>query len=125
MIAMKRILIIEDDVVIREILLEALEPCGYHLEEAENGKEGLKLHRKQPFDLIITDIIMPEMEGLETITAVKESRPDVMIIAISGGGRGGAGEYLNMAEHMGAHRVFNKPFDPEEMRLTVMQMLGA
>ena len=98
---MKRILIIEDDVVTREVLLETLEPCGYELSQAENGKEGLKLCRKKPFDLVITDIIMPEMEGLETITALKNSRPGAPVIAISGGGRGRAGEYLTMAEHLG------------------------
>lgn len=122
---MKRILIIEDDAVTRQFLMETLESCGYHLAEAGNGKEGLMLHRNHPFDLVITDIIMPEMEGLETITALKEHHPGVQIIAISGGGRGRAGEYLSMAEHLGAHRVFNKPLDPEEISSTVVQMLDA
>ena len=120
---MKRILIIDDDVVMREIIKEALEPQDYHLEEAPNGKIGLNLHKENPFDLVITDIIMPEMEGLETILALKRISSRLKIIAISGGGTIGPGEYLQMADKFGAHRVLVKPFDRQEIVDAVSQLL--
>lgn len=121
---MKRILIIDDDIVMREILKEELEPLGYDLGEAGNGKEGLKLYKKKPYDLIITDIIMPEMEGIETILALKRLAADTKIIAISGGGKANPAGYLGMAEKLGAHRIFSKPFDPKELSASVRHLLG-
>ena len=119
----KRILIIDDDIVTREIIKEALETRGYVLEEASNGRIGVALHKKKPFDLIITDIIMPEMEGLETILAVKNISPGIKIIAISGGGRVDAYDYLYMADKFGAHRVITKPFEQQEIVDTVAELL--
>ncbi len=121
---MKRILIIDDDIVIREILKEALEPLGYDLGEASNGREGMTLFKKKPYDLIITDIIMPEMEGLETILTLKRLASDAKIIAISGGGKATPDGYLGMAEKLGAHRIFSKPFDPKDLAASVNHLLG-
>lgn len=121
---MKSILIIEDDIVICEILKEMLEPLDYSIKAASNGKEGLRLHTRKAFDLIITDIIMPEMEGLETIMALKQHSPECKIIAISGGGRLSKGEYLDTAKKFGAARVFTKPFNKEEMTAAVQQLLA-
>lgn len=120
---MKRILIIDDDATMRELLKEMLEPMGYSLEEASNGMEGLELHTKKPYDLIITDIIMPEMEGLETIMALKRQSPDCKIIAISGGGHADANEYLDAAAKFGAARIFSKPFEKKNLLDAVKHLL--
>ncbi|UCH93423.1 MAG: response regulator [Candidatus Aminicenantes bacterium] len=121
---MTRILIIDDDKVTREILNETLEPEGYILASASNGKEGLKLHNENPFDLIITDIIMPEMEGLETIRELRRISPTVKIIAISGGGRLDPYNYLTMAKKMGADLTFYKPLVPEIILNGVQKLIG-
>ena len=120
---MSRILIIDDDVVTREILNEILEMEGYQVANAGNGKTGLRLHREEPFDLIITDIIMPEMEGLETIRELRRISPKVKIIAISGGGRLGPDGYLTMAEKMGANHTFDKPLDPVKVVAEIDKLL--
>ena len=86
---MARILIIDNDVQILNMLRQTLEREGYDVLKASNGKQGIRLHREEPVDLIITDIIMPEKEGIETILELKRDYPDVKIIAISGGGRTG------------------------------------
>jgi CheY-like chemotaxis protein len=120
---MPRILIIDDDIVTREILNEILEMEGYQVANAGDGKAGLKIHRENPFDLIITDIIMPEMEGLETIRELRRISPAVKIIAISGGGRLGPDGYLAMAEKMGANLTFDKPLDPTRVATEVGKLL--
>ena len=86
-----------------------MEWAGYEVIEAADGREGLLKFRKQGADLVITDLIMPEQEGLETITLMKKERPDLNIIAISGGGRIGPEAYLPAAQELGAARVFSKP----------------
>ena len=82
---MPNILVIEDDVQVRTMLRIMLEEAGYEVQEASDGKEGLSLFRQKHFDLIITDIIMPEKDGMETIIEMRHDYPDVKIIAISGG----------------------------------------
>jgi len=121
---MPRILIIDDDAVTRDILIEILEMEGYQVANADNGKAGLKIHKENPVDLIITDIIMPEMEGLETIRELRKISPKVKIIAISGGGRLGPNGYLTMAEKMGANLTFDKPLNPEKIVTEVAKLLS-
>ena len=117
------ILVIDDDEVIRSLLRDLLERDGYVVMEAENGKIGLKLLCEKSPDLVITDIIMPEKEGIEVIRELRRDFPDVKIIAISGGGTIGPETYLQMAKGMGAHRVFEKPFKVEEMLEAVRELL--
>ena len=114
-VKMERILIIDDDIVIRSIIREALEEKGYTVSEAENGKIGLRLHDMQPYPLIITDIIMPDMEGLETINKIRKKDQDTKIIAISGGGMQDAQGYLDIAEKMGADEIISKPFEKQDI----------
>ncbi|MBW2064289.1 MAG: response regulator [Deltaproteobacteria bacterium] len=121
---MSRILVIEDDPKIRKVLRKLLEREGHDVEEASDGLEGLRLYRKKPADLVITDIIMPRKEGLETILDLRREFPDVKIIAISGGGRLGPHLYLEVAEGFGAFRVFSKPFDLEELQGAILELLG-
>jgi DNA-binding NarL/FixJ family response regulator len=85
---------------------------------------SIKLYRANPTDLIITDLIMPEKEGIETIMELKKDFPDVKIIAISGGGRSKPESYLNLAKQLGAKRVFPKPIDREELLNAIRELLG-
>ncbi len=122
---MVKILLIEDDRDFREMLSEMLEREGYAVEQVENGVEGLRKIGVATYNLIITDIIMPEKEGLETIMEIKQIRPDSNIIAISGGGRSAAGSYLKTAEYFGAIKAFQKPFDKSEFMGAVKNILGS
>ena len=100
-----------------------LERAGYKVMEASDGKEGVKLYRDKPCDLIITDIIMPEKEGIETIRELKRDFPDIKIIAMSGGGRIGAEDYLHMAKMLGVQRTFAKPIEREEFLGAIRELL--
>ena len=105
------ILVIDDDETIREILRAILEREGYRVLEAQDGNEGLKKFTETPTDLVITDLIMPGKEGIETIRDLRRKFPGVKIIAVSGGGRIGPESYLKMAKGVGALRTLSKPFD--------------
>lgn len=120
---MKRILIIDDDTQFRQMLRQTLERAGYEIVEAADGNKGIKLFRQSPTDLVITDIIMPEKEGIETIVELKREFPDVKIIAISGGGRIKAEGYLNSAKGLKVERTFEKPFDKEELLEAIQELL--
>ena len=121
---MKRILVIDDDVQFRQMLKQILERAGYEVADAPDGKEGIRLYRQAPTDLIITDIIMPEKEGIETILELRREFPDVKIIAISGGGRFDPGVYLEAAEKFGVARTFGKPVDRKELLDDIQELLG-
>jgi len=120
---MKNILVIEDDVDFRKMLCTRLENSGYKVNGVENGSIGVAYFRNKPANLVITDIIMPEKEGMETILELKKINPSVKIIAISGGGRSVPDDYLNVAEYFGAVRSFKKPFDMPEFIKTVDLLL--
>ena len=120
---MKRILVMDDDVTFRKMLRKILEREGYETIEAEDGKEGMRLFRAAPADLVITDILMPEQEGIETIQELKRDFAGVKIIAISGGGRLDPEEYLRAAEQFGAARTLSKPFDREELLGAIRELL--
>ncbi len=122
---MSRILLIEDDVDFRWMLSEMLKREGYEVQTAGNGEEGVRLLDQNTFDLIITDIIMPEKEGLETIMDIMNRNPGNKVIAISGGGRSAAGSYLKTAEYFGAVRSFQKPFDRKDFLLAVRDLVNA
>ncbi|MDY6987588.1 MAG: response regulator [Thermodesulfobacteriota bacterium] len=119
-----RILVVDDDVQIREMLRQLLERAGYEVAEAPDGRQGIRLYRQEPADLVITDIIMPEKEGLETIRELRRDFPDVKILAISGGGRVLADEYLRLAKQFGAERTLAKPFDQKELLEAVHELVG-
>jgi len=121
---MKRILVIDDDMQMREMLQQMLEREGYDVVDAPDGKEGMRLYRQDPTDLIITDIIMPEKEGVETIIELRRDFPDIKIIAISGGSRGiDAESCLFAVEQFGADCVFSKPFDRKELLEAISGLL--
>lgn len=118
-----QILIIEDDSAIRSMLRRMFEQEGYDVADASNGKEGLKLFRKDPAKLVITDLIMPEKEGIETIIALRRDFPDLKIIAISGGGIIGPKDYLEIAKTLGADFTFTKPLELKELLEAVKELL--
>ena len=120
---MQRILIIDDEPHILLMLKKMLERTGYEIDLASNGKEGLDLFTRKPSDLVITDIIMPEKEGLETIREMKRMQPELKIIAMSGGGKISAENYLETAKIFGASRIIEKPFTQQHMVATVNQLL--
>ena len=122
---MKRILVIDDDTQIREMLREILEREGYQVEDAKNGREASAIHRNKPTDLVITDLIMPEQDGIETIMEFIEKYPTIKIIAISGGGRIGSHDYLEMAQALGAAKTFRKPFKRAEIVQAVSELIGS
>jgi len=121
---MKRILVIDDDWQMREMMHQALERAGYGVVDAANGKIGMNIQRQEPVDLVITDLIMPEKEGIETIRELRRDFPGLKIIAISGGGRAGADGYLSVAKTIGADRTLSKPFDLKQILDTVGELLS-
>lgn len=121
---MARILLIDDEAEFRALIKAMLERAGYEVILATNGAEGLRSYRESPVDLVITDIIMPEKEGVETILDLKRDYPDVKIIAISGGGRITATDFLNMAAKFGANRTLAKPFRRDVLLETIRDVLG-
>ena len=107
---MSHILVIDDDEHIRELINIMLEGEGHSVVLAEDGMIGLKRLEQETFDLIITDIIMPNQEGIETIVQIKAKNPEAKILAISGGGRIGSTNYLTLAENFGVDKTMSKPF---------------
>jgi CheY-like chemotaxis protein len=120
---MTQILVIDDDDLIRGLLRSVLEKAGYQVLEAPDGNVGIEIFREQSADLIITDILMPEKEGLETIMEIKRESPDVKIIAISGGAKCGPFTYLKLAERFGAERVFSKPLEMRQLLQAIRELL--
>ena len=120
---MKRILLVDDDDRLRDTLSEVLKRAGYDVEDASNGAIALNKYRRAPSDLVITDIVMPEREGLETIRELRRHDPGVRIIAISGGGVGSARTYLATATAFGADRIIAKPFSRAELLSAVEETL--
>lgn len=120
---MKKILIIDDEQDILLMLRKMLERKGFDIDMASNGVEGIKCMRKYEPDLVITDIIMPEKEGLETIREMIKIKADLKIIAMSGGGKVSAESYLKIAGMFGASKALTKPFSMKEMLGAVTELL--
>lgn len=112
---MARILVIDDEPLARYTIREALETEGHSVVEAENGSEGLDLYESQWFDLTITDILMPEKDGVQTIREFKSFRAEGKIIAITGGGMLRSGGRLSLAKAKGADGILAKPFSDDEL----------
>ncbi len=121
---MRKILIMDDDEQVLSLLSRSMERAGFAAATAVNGREGQRLLEKQPFDLVITDLIMPEKEGMETISYIKRQFPEMKIIAISGGGRIGPETYLPAALELGADLAFAKPFAMDELMNGVRGLLN-
>jgi DNA-binding NtrC family response regulator len=116
---MALILVIDDDDSTRGMLRRLMERDGHEVVDAPNGKLGLRLYQERRADVVITDILMPEKEGIATILDLRKLFPDAKIIAISGQGRQGRLDYLDVAEELGAVASFVKPIDTRRLRETV------
>ena len=110
---MATILLIDDDDQVRRLFQVALERAGYRVLTAESGPHGLRLLQHQEVDLILVDIFMPDMDGLEVIQLLRKTRPACKIIAISGGS--GKRDHLDTAKYLGADDTLKKPFSPQEL----------
>lgn len=119
------VLIIDDEELIRRTLRYALEGAGHMVTTAGDGREGLKEVRAAAFDVIVTDIIMPHKEGIETILEIRKHYPSVPIIATSGGGQIGRDRLLSMAEALGATASLAKPFRPRDLLTLIDRCLAA
>ena len=97
---------------------------GHTVIEARDGQEGLDLFSHVRAELVITDIVMPEKDGLEVLMELRGKKPPVKIIAISGGGRTGPTDFLQAAKHMGAAKVIAKPFSSEVLLMAINEVLG-
>lgn len=121
---MARILVIDDDDGIRRVVRRILERAGHEVSEAGNGEEGLRLHRDWRPELIVTDIFMPQLDGLETILQLRRDGAAVPIIAISGGDRSGKLDLRTEAALLGAAHTLRKPFEPAALIRCVAGLLA-
>jgi DNA-binding response OmpR family regulator len=123
--ASERLLVIDDDELVRATLVDMLQTAGFEVVTAKNGRVGLELLETTSVAAIITDILMPEQEGLETIREARQRYPSVRILAISGGGAGGPEiQLLRFAESFGADQTLAKPFTPSQLVAVVRTLLG-
>ena len=111
----KHILVIDDDDMVCSFIRKALEMSGYAVSVASNGYEAMVIFRKSKLDGIITDLLMPERDGIETILEIRRHAPEIPIVAISGGFNSMSSVYLKTAEHLGADAVLSKPFSVEQL----------
>jgi two-component system response regulator (stage 0 sporulation protein F) len=117
----RSILIIDDNEQIRTFLRKVLEQAGYMVTEAANGQEGLRQFRQTPTALVITDLLMPDSDGLEVTMALHRESPTVKIIVLTGGS--GQRDFLEVAKLLGAHRTMKKPVTITELLQAVQQEL--
>lgn len=109
---MPSILVVDDEDQIRQLIRATFEEAGYRVAEANNGKDALAQYRLAPTDLVVTDILMPDEDGLECIATLRRESPNVKIIAITGGSDMiGVLGFLDVAKMLGAHRTLQKPFE--------------
>ena len=114
---MVRVLVIDDNQAVRDLIQFILEGAGYAVELAHDGEAGLRSQRARPADVVITDIFMPNQDGLETIARLREEYPRVKVVAMSGGGGSviKGDRYLSTAREVGAHVLLPKPFDLDQL----------
>jgi CheY-like chemotaxis protein len=119
----RSILVIDDDAQVRNVVSEMLRLEGHAVDVAENGLRAMEKLGHHRFDLVITDLLMPEQEGFETISEIRRGNRLLPIVAISGGGRLGPRDYLDTARAMGADAALAKPFARQELLTTVNSLL--
>jgi CheY-like chemotaxis protein len=120
---MPGILIVEDEKDVREMLKTSLVRRKFTVIEAENGKDAISHFKPLITDVVVTDLIMPDEDGLKVIIKLKELKPSLKIIAISGGGKAGPGSYLNLAKALGADAIFSKPFSINDLIAKIEELL--
>jgi DNA-binding NtrC family response regulator len=121
---MARILVIDDDESITSLLRMVLERHGYEVITAANGREGIRLFEELPADLVVSDILMPEMDGLEALQELRRISPNLKLIAVSGGGARLKMDVLKVAEYLGASATFEKPYKIDDILAAIRQLLS-
>ena len=121
---MAHIIIIDDEDLVRATFRDLLEGMGYAVTEAVDGDRGLKALEAHPTEMVITDLLMPNKDGIETILELRKKKPNVKIIAVSGGGSTRRSNFLDMAKKLGADKVFAKPVDLNELADAVQTLIG-
>jgi len=121
---MARILLVDDDTQVREMLKLTLERKGHTVTEAGDGVRAIALFDSDRIDLVVTDIVMPEKEGIETIMELRQKDPSVKVIAISGGGRISPEDYLSWARRFGVKHTFTKPVNRDDLLAAIDELLG-
>ena len=121
---MARLMVIDDERLARLTLRKILERVGHEVVEATNGAEGIAMFRAHPCEFVVTDIVMPDKEGVETIKELKRDFPQVPVIAISGGGRTRNLDFLKLAKQHGADMVLAKPFSHDDLSTAVADILA-
>ncbi len=109
------ILVVDDEPELRELIQLVLRGAGHAVVGAADGREAAQMIASQPFDIVMTDLIMPERDGLEFIAEVRAKYPNVRVIAMSGGGHIARDSYLRIAQGFGAHAILEKPFENREV----------
>jgi DNA-binding response OmpR family regulator len=122
---MAKILVIDDDSGFRRMIRMILTRMRHDIVEAQDGNEGIARFKAEQPDLVISDIVMPDKEGIQTILEIRALAPDARIIAMSGGGVSLGTSYLGAALKLGANLVLTKPFRPAELAAMVEQLLPA
>ena len=120
---MANVLLIDDDEMLRTVLAIAMEQAGHNVLQADDGQKGVELSRTASVDIVITDLIMPVQEGVETIMTLRRERPRLPIIAISGG-VSNSKLYLDIAGKIGAKRMLPKPFAPRQLVALIEEILN-
>lgn len=120
---MATVLVIDDDQSVRDTVGLVVAAIGHEVLVAANGLQGIEMFASVGSDLVITDILMPEKDGIETIRELRQLRADLPIIAMSGGGRTDNSDYLSMARRFGATRTLSKPFEPDGLMELVKELL--
>ncbi|ALA59657.1 response regulator [Nitrospira moscoviensis] len=121
---MPRILVIDDERLIRSTIVAILSREGFSIEEAADGRAGLALIHKHRPDVVITDIFMPNKDGIEILMELKRSCPETKIIAMTGGGQSQMIEIAHAAELLGAHQILRKPFEKRDLLHAMSTVLG-
>lgn len=112
---MKRILLVDDEIMTRTLIENYLSKKGYHVLTAKDGDHAIRIMKKHTPDLVITDIIMPEKNGIELILEIQKNYPGLAIIAISGGGKINADTHLSIAKDLGVNFILSKPIQNTEL----------
>jgi len=122
---MPKILVVDDEADVRRVLQLFLERAGYEVDTVADGTEAVTVFAAGTYDLVITDIVMPEKEGIETIADLRRIEPELPIVAMSGGGRIGAHDYLTWVKCCGVEHTFTKPIDRQQLLQVVEDLVGA
>lgn len=121
---MAQVMVVDDDQQVLRLISEIIEKEGHQVIQAADGERASQLFEQHPTDMVITDLLMPNKEGLELIQELRSLRPEVKIIAYSGGGQIEPDNYLDFAKGMGADRVFSKPIPIKELKTAVSELLS-